>query len=149
MLTVPLVRCAVLDSAIDEAADQLRYAFPEIDDFGDPAQQSQEDAFFVGRLCPESDGLKMSETTVYLEASRMLGSGSRVLLKFEPGMVVRGAPPGAQGFGFFPGEIVGVKGRNGGGKLLAVKEILMVSGSGGRRDRVEVALGGEWGRADG
>jgi DNA polymerase alpha subunit B len=73
----------------------------------------------------------MSETTVHLESSRMLGSGSRVLLKFEPDMVVKGAPPGAQGFGFFPGELVGIKGRNGGGKLLAVKEILMVSQGGG------------------
>jgi len=69
----------------------------------------------------------MSETTVHLESSRMLASGSRVLLKFEPDVVVRGAPPGAQGFGCFPGEIVGVRGRNGGGKLLAVKEVLMVS----------------------
>ncbi len=116
----------MLDGAIDEAAEQLRYYY-NLEDFGDPALQSQEESYFVGRLCPESDGLKMSETTVHLESSRMLGSGSRVLLKFEPDMVVRGAPPGAQGFGFFPGEIVGIKGRNGGGKLLAVKEILMVS----------------------
>lgn len=120
-----LRRFAVLDAAIDDAADELRACY-NIEDFGDPGLQSQEDAYFVGRLCPESDALKMTETTVHLESSRALGSGKRVALKFEPDMLVRGATPGAGGLGFFPGEIVGIRGRNGGGKLLAVKEVLML-----------------------
>jgi hypothetical protein len=57
----------------------------------------------------------------------MLGSGSRVLLKFEPDMKVRGAPAGGGGMGMFPGCMVALKGQNGGGKLFAVKEVLMVS----------------------
>ena len=57
----------------------------------------------------------------------MLGSGQRVLLKFEPDMKVRGGPPGAGGIGMFPGCLVGLRGINGGGKLFAVKEVLMVS----------------------
>lgn len=81
----------------------------------------------VGRLCPETDAAKMTETSTWLESSRMLGSGSRVLLKFEPDMKVRGAPPGSGGMGMFPGCLVGLKGQNGGGKLFSVKEVLMVS----------------------
>lgn len=81
----------------------------------------------IGRLCPESDNAKMTETSTWLESSRMLGSGSRVLLKFDADMKVRHAPPGSGGMGMFAGCLVGVKGRNGGGKLFAVNEIWMVS----------------------
>jgi DNA polymerase alpha subunit B len=69
----------------------------------------------------------MTETASYLESSRSLGSGHRVLLKFEPDCKVRYAPHGGGGIGLFPGSMVGLKGINGGGKLFAVKEILMVS----------------------
>lgn len=69
----------------------------------------------------------MTDTSTWLESSRMLGSGSRVLLKFDPDMKVRGAPLGSGGVGVFPGCLVGVKGRNGGGKLFSVSEVLMVS----------------------
>jgi len=68
----------------------------------------------------------MTETSTWLESSRMLGSGSRVLLKFEPDMKVRGAPSGGGGMAMFPGCLVALKGTNGGGKLFAVKEVLMV-----------------------
>lgn len=81
----------------------------------------------MGRICPESDGLKLTPSTTHLESSRMLGSGARVLLRFEDDMRVRGAPPGSGGVGFFPGMLVGFKGRNGGGKVFGVSEVLMVS----------------------
>ncbi|BGP14896.1 DNA-directed DNA polymerase alpha subunit pol12 [Rhodosporidiobolus nylandii] len=118
-------RSEVLDKLIDDAAEIFREYYG-IEEFGDPSMQSQEDILVVGRLCPETDTAKMTETSTWLESSRMLGSGSRVLLKFEPGMKVRGAPSGSGGTGMFPGCIVGLKGMNGGGKLFAVKEVLMM-----------------------
>lgn len=143
----------VLDTLIDEAAQVFRDYYG-IDEFGDPGVQSQvsyiftfldirlsralmlisaffprlqEEILAVGRLCAESDTAKMTETASYLESSRSLGSGHRVLLKFEPDCKVRYAPHGGGGIGLFPGSMVGLKGINGGGKLFAVKEILMVS----------------------
>ncbi|GAA5908020.1 hypothetical protein JCM6882_000201 [Rhodosporidiobolus microsporus] len=118
-------RSEVLDKIIDEAAEVFREYY-SIEEFGDPSMQSQEDILVLGRLCPETDASKLSETSTWLESSRTLGSGARVLLKFEKDMKVRGAPAGGGGVGMFPGCIVGLKGRNGGGKLFAVKEVLMM-----------------------
>ncbi|GAA6029568.1 hypothetical protein JCM8097_000942 [Rhodosporidiobolus ruineniae] len=118
-------RSEVLDKIIDDAAEVFREYYG-IDEFGDPSVQSQEPILVVGRLCPETDAAKMTETSTWLESSRMLGSGQRVLLKFEPDMKVRGAPNGGGGVGMFPGCIVGLKGMNGGGKLFAVKEVFMM-----------------------
>lgn len=57
----------------------------------------------------------------------MLGSGNRVQLQFNEGMKVRGAVKGSGGMGIFPGAMVGVTGRNGGGRIFGVDEIIMVS----------------------
>lgn len=137
---------------IDEAAEIFKEYY-QIEELGDPTIQAQvrqasseralipvpllttlylahqDEILVVGRLCPETDAAKMTETSTWLESSRMLGSGQRVLLKFEPDMKVRGGPPGAGGIGMFPGCLVGLRGINGGGKLFAVKEVLMVSTS--------------------
>ncbi|GAA5936090.1 hypothetical protein JCM3775_003577 [Rhodotorula graminis] len=118
-------RSEVLDTLIDEAAQTFKEYYG-IEEFGDPSIQSQDDILVVGRLCPETDAAKMTETSTWLESSRMLGSGSRVLLKFEPDMKVRGAPSGGGGMAMFPGCLVALKGTNGGGKLFAVKEVLMM-----------------------
>ena len=56
-----------------------------------------------------------------------MGSGVRVPLKFDTGVRVRGARKGTLGAGFFPGAIVALKGRNGGGGWFVVTEILSVS----------------------
>ncbi|GAA5861838.1 hypothetical protein JCM8547_008571 [Rhodosporidiobolus lusitaniae] len=118
-------RSEVLDKIIDDAAEVFREYYG-IEEFGDPSMQSQENILVLGRLCPETDTAKMTETSTWLESSRMLGSGSRVLLKFEKEMKVRGVPNGGGGMGMFPGCVVGLKGMNGGGKLFAVKEVLMM-----------------------
>ncbi|KAL8293514.1 hypothetical protein RQP46_000215 [Phenoliferia psychrophenolica] len=118
-------RSEVLDKTIDEAAEILRDYY-SIDEYGDPSVQSQEDIIAVGRLCAESEGGKTGEKTTWLESSRVLGSGQRTLLDFQADMKVRGAPSGSGGIGLFPGCLVGVKGRNGGGKLFSVSEILML-----------------------
>ncbi|GAA5962523.1 hypothetical protein JCM3765_003717 [Sporobolomyces pararoseus] len=118
-------RSEVLDNLIDEAAEIFR-DYHGIDEFGDPGVQSQEEILSIGRLCAESDTAKMTDTASYLESSRSLGSGHRVLLKFEPDCKVRNAPPGGGGIGLFPGSMVVLRGINGGGKLFAVKEIMML-----------------------
>lgn len=136
-------RSQVLDSTIDDMGAEIvdfyaihtrdgegnvvRTAYEIGPEFADPAAQSQEDVFVVGRLCPEGEGVKMTETSTWLETSRTLGSGARILLKFVPGMTVKGASPGSGGVGMFPGCIVALKGRNGGGKLFSVSQIWMVS----------------------
>ncbi|KAM0746375.1 DNA polymerase alpha, subunit B [Meredithblackwellia eburnea MCA 4105] len=119
-------RADVLDRQIDDAAVVLKEYYG-IDEFGDPSVQSQEDIIAIGRLCSETDlAPKLTETSTWLEPSRFLGGGARVLLQFESGMAVRGAPVGSAGCGMFNGCIVGVRGRNGGGKLFSVNEVLML-----------------------
>lgn len=57
----------------------------------------------------------------------MMGSGARIQLKFDAGLKVRGAPVGIGGVQWFPGVIVGLKGKNGGGGCFMVEEVLTVS----------------------
>lgn len=57
----------------------------------------------------------------------MSGSGSRVPLRFSPNMILRGSTQGAPGIGLFPGAIVSLKGKNGGGGFFVVEEIWGVS----------------------
>ncbi|KAN0063381.1 DNA-directed DNA polymerase alpha subunit pol12 [Thecaphora frezii] len=75
---------------------------------------------------------KMAETGIVLEASRMMGSGNRVPLFLQKGCRVRyGSNDGGSGggaattVGLFPGQIVMLKGLNGGGQRFGVQEILM------------------------
>ena len=56
-----------------------------------------------------------------------MGSGKRIPLKFDTNVRVRGAPKGTQEVGFFPGAIVALRGRNGGGGWFLVTEILTVT----------------------
>jgi DNA polymerase alpha subunit B len=54
----------------------------------------------------------------------MMGSGARILLRFDPSLKIR---RGGTGIGLFPGAIVALKGRNGGGGWFSVTEVLSVS----------------------
>ena len=78
---------------------------------------------YAGKLQDASDKSKVS---VWLEASRMMGGGHRVELRFEDGLKIKGSGEGDGGAGLFPGGIVGVKGRNVGGQFFNVNEIIMV-----------------------
>jgi hypothetical protein len=121
-----LVIFKVLDQRIDDFTRIILDYYQISDqDLGDPGAPSQEDLFCVGRICPETDGAKLSETSTWLESSRYSGAGVRVMLRFDENCVVRnGAAEG--GIGLFPGMIVGVKGRNAGGGYFSVKEIFQV-----------------------
>lgn len=119
-----------MDSAIDDAAELIK-AYYDIEDLGNPDLVSQEDMYCVGRICAEGDGVRMTDTSIFFQSSRLLGSGGRIQLRFDPEVVVRTSDDGSfclgeGGAGFFPGMITGIKGRNAGGGYFAVTEILMV-----------------------
>jgi DNA polymerase alpha subunit B len=99
----------------------------------------QDDITVVGRITQEVEvagsSSKLTETTVFLESSRMLGSGSRIPLRFDPSINIRGCATGSGSLGLFPGAIVALKGRNGGGGWLQVSEIIGVSSQ--KRDDIK------------
>ena len=91
--------------------------------------RQQDEVTIVGRIALDSDSFgaaKLNEASMALESSRAMGSGKRVPLKFDANVRVRGALKGTQGAGFFPGAIVALRGRNGGGGWFLVTEILAV-----------------------
>lgn len=61
-----------------------------------------------------------------IESSRMLSSGSRVPLRFGPSLKIRGGAQGAGGVGLFPGAMIALRGKNGGGGWFLVSEVLVV-----------------------
>jgi DNA polymerase alpha subunit B len=82
----------------------------------------QEEQVVVGRICSEEDA-KLKDTTIILETSRLMGAGARVPLKFNSEISMNG---NKTIYPIFPGEIVGLKGRNETGDWFQVSEILPV-----------------------
>ena len=82
----------------------------------------------VGRIIADAEASsgKLNEPSLHIESSRGTGSGVRVPLKFMSNFKVRGGPKGQGSVGLFPGAIVAVKGRNGGGGWFSVFEVLTV-----------------------
>lgn len=121
-------RSAALDAQIDEFGEIIKAAW-ELAELGDPHFVSDEAIYTVGRiLAPPADTAKASTSALFLESSRLTGGGKRISLRFPPGEVImRGGQPGGKAFGIFPGCLVCVKGRNGGGGFFAVEEVLVVS----------------------
>lgn len=80
----------------------------------------------VGRIVSDSEVVapKLNDGSIVLESSRMMGSGARVPLKFDSNFKIR---RGRSTAGFFPGAIVALKGRNGGGGWFSISEVLSVS----------------------
>lgn len=128
-------RSNVLDEQIGEAAALFRQHYfssesnDEPFDFSDPSEMSDDEVVAVGRIQTDwetAPGTKLSEANAVLETSILLGAGTRTPLKFNSDVKVRGAAPGENGIGLFPGSLVAVKGRNGGGGYFGVSEILVV-----------------------
>lgn len=120
------VRSEALDEQIDEFAEVIKDAYA-LSDLGDPHLPSEDDIYVVGRiLSPPTDTAKASAMALYLQSSRVLGGGHVVPLRFAPPgeLKVRGGARGVRGFGLFPGALVCVKGRNGGGNAFVVNEVL-------------------------
>ncbi|KAI0057842.1 DNA polymerase alpha subunit B [Artomyces pyxidatus] len=121
-------RSEVLDERIDEFADLVRKHY-DVSELSDPAASTDDDVVVVGRItldaeASSSSSVKLNEASLYLESSRMMGSGARVALKFDVNARVRGGPKGRGSVGLFPGAIVALKGKNGGGGWFSVGEIL-------------------------
>ncbi|ORY32273.1 DNA polymerase alpha subunit B N-terminal-domain-containing protein [Naematelia encephala] len=119
-------RSEALDDLIDEFAQIIKEAYG-ITELGDPNFVSEEPIYAVGRIMsPPTDAGKVSAGNLVLESSRLLGGGKRVGLRWAAtGLKVRGGAPGVKSFGVFPGCMVCVKGRNGGGGMFVVDEVLL------------------------
>lgn len=91
----------------------------------------QEEVTVVGRITLDAETssgpVKLNEASLTLETSRMMGSGVRIPLRFDPNVRVRQGKQGVGGVGLFPGAIVALRGKNGGGGWFLVTEILCVS----------------------
>ncbi|KAH8104494.1 DNA polymerase alpha, subunit B [Cristinia sonorae] len=121
-------RSEVLDDRIEDLAQIVKEHY-DIPEFGDPSATTEEDIYVVGRVTLDSDSLssgsvKMNEASLALETSRAMGSGVRMPFRFEPGVKVREGDRGVGGIGLFPGAIVALRGKNGGGGWFMVSEIL-------------------------
>lgn len=57
----------------------------------------------------------------------MSSSGARVPLVLDPTIKIKGGVKGVGGVGLYPGAIVALKGKNGGGGYFLATEILSVS----------------------
>ena len=149
----------MLDRRIDELTEVIRDHYG-IEEFGDPSSITevcmlsgtmrhsliymfyQEDIIVMGRICGDADSSsvptsKLTEGSIYLESTRATGYGGRILLKFDSQLKFRGIPEGVTSLGIFPGVIVALKGRNGGGGCFVVKEVYSVSFSSARSDYVD------------
>lgn len=120
-------RSESLDDLIDDFADVIKDAYG-VNELGDPHVPSEESVYTVGRiLSTATDSSKVTANSLVLESSRLLGGGKRISLRFAGGQLkVRGGAAGVMGFGLFPGCLVCVKGRNGGGGVFVVDEVLLV-----------------------
>lgn len=91
-----------------------------------PITIRQEDVVVVGRIVANAEtaatSSKLNESSITLESSRMMGSGVRVPLRFNTPLKIHGSTR----VGFFPGAIVALRGRNGGGGWFLVSEVLSV-----------------------
>ncbi|OAV93427.1 hypothetical protein PTTG_01590 [Puccinia triticina 1-1 BBBD Race 1] len=116
-------RSDVLDRLLEEAAMILAEWY-EIEEWADPSVVSQEDIWAYGRICAETQDSKISDQACWLETSRMIGHGRRIRLQWADDLKVHGVGPHEDGIGLFPGAIVGLRGRNGGGTYFSVQEIL-------------------------
>ncbi|KAN0125481.1 DNA polymerase alpha/epsilon subunit B domain containing protein [Lactarius tabidus] len=120
-------RSGVLDERIDAFADLVSQHYG-LSDLGDPSASSDEAVVVVGRITVDAEASsgsgKINETSLCIESSRMMGSGVRVPLRFAPNFKVRGGPKGQANVSLFPGAIVALKGKNGGGGWFSVNEVL-------------------------
>ncbi|CAE6458479.1 unnamed protein product [Rhizoctonia solani] len=120
-------RAASLDDQIDEMAESVRKHY-QLQELGDPSAVTQDEIVVVGRIVSDGD-IKLGESSIFLESSRMMGMGTRTQLEFDPNVKIRCASSrgtGSTGIGLFPGMIVALKGRNGSGDSFVVSEFLRI-----------------------
>ncbi|KAG5338866.1 hypothetical protein C0989_005806 [Termitomyces sp. Mn162] len=116
-----------LDDRIEEFSELIKEHY-NVAELGDPTSGTDDDIIVTGRIVYDADTTdtappRLTETSIALEASRANG-GKRVALRLDSSVTIRGAAQGAGSVGLFPGSIVALKGKNGGGSWFLVKEIL-------------------------
>ncbi|RCI02079.1 DNA-directed DNA polymerase alpha subunit pol12, partial [Rhizopus stolonifer] len=83
-------------------------------ELSNPTRPHQEPIYTCGRICSDSED-KLNETSVLLQTSKDLGMGRRVKLDLA----------GLEQYSLFPGQIVGLYGRNTNGEVFSVERILL------------------------
>lgn len=117
-------RSAALDDVIEEYTDSIRAGYSC--EIGDASLISEEPIVVVGRIISTAtDTGRPTANSLQIEHSRSVAGGKRTRLVFGPNLKVRNGVPGLKGFGLVQGQIMALKGRNGGGGAFVVEEILM------------------------
>lgn len=111
----------VLDDQIDSFSQKFLVLLKDKDtQLGNPCMSSQFDIVCCGRIVPDSpfyDTMilqNLNDKSLYLETSRLGGIGQRIPLDLS----------NLQEYSFFPGQIVGLKGRNPTGRTFVAHEVL-------------------------
>lgn len=111
----------VLDEQIDTFAEQFQEQLKNSDfHLGNPCMSSQMDIWCCGRIVPDSpfyDSMilqNLNDKSLFLETSRLGGIGQRVPLDLL----------NLREYSFFPGQIVGLKGRNPTGRTFVVHDVI-------------------------
>ncbi|KAF8073613.1 DNA polymerase alpha/epsilon subunit B-domain-containing protein [Lyophyllum atratum] len=124
-----LERSTALDEGIDAIGDLIKEHYTDFD-LGDPSSSTDEEITVVGRIVHDHDTSatpsKLTEATIAIESSRRDGNGRRMPLRFDPDLTIRGGTQGVGSASLFPGAIVALKGKNGGGGWFLVTEILSI-----------------------
>ncbi|MCJ1309724.1 DNA-directed DNA polymerase alpha subunit pol12 [Agyrium rufum] len=107
----------VLDDRIDEFLTLIQEHHKLEDSaFGNASAKSTSEIVAVGRIACDTPEGKLNAASVVLESSRRTGAGRRIPLQLDE----------VTSQGFFPGQIVAVRGINASGKYFAVNEVLEV-----------------------
>ncbi len=90
----------------------------------------QEEVVVVGRITQDTEqstSSKLDESTLLIDTARSMGSGKHMVpIRFDQSVKIRGGAKGSGGLGVFPGALVALKGKNGGGGWFTVTEVLVV-----------------------
>lgn len=107
----------ILDDRIDDfiALVQEHHGLEDTA-FGSAASQSTTDVVAVGRIASDSMEGRLNAASLVLETSRRTGMGLRIPLKMDK----------IPSWGFFPGQIVALRGSNASGAEFVVSQILEI-----------------------
>lgn len=111
----------VLDDQIDMFSQQLLAQYKEKDiQLGNPCMSSQFDIVCCGRVVPDSpfyDSMiiqNLNDKSLFLETSRLGGIGQRIPLDLS----------NLSEYSLFPGQVIGLRGRNPTGRTFVAHEVL-------------------------
>jgi DNA polymerase alpha subunit B len=105
----------ILDDRIEEFVSIVQEHHKlELNAFGNPASQGQNEIIAVGRIDSDSPEGKLNPSSIVLETSRRMGAGIRVPLKVDK----------LRDYEFFPGKIVALRGANASGEFFQPTEVL-------------------------